>query len=43
MSCSFKMFETNMDQVLDEEMDWVKDMLDKICDQWDARVRSVFP
>ena len=35
---SFKMFEFNMDEYLDEETDWVKDAMAKICKEWDQRV-----
>jgi recyclin-1 len=37
---SFKMFEFNMDEYLDEEIDWVKDSMDQICKEWDAQVSS---
>ena len=34
------MFEFNMDEYLDEEIDWVKDATAKICKEWDQRVSS---
>ena len=36
---SFRMFETNMDEYLDEETEWVKLVLDGICKAWDKQVR----
>jgi len=36
---SFRMFEFNMDEYLDEEIDWVKDAMAKICKEWDQQVR----
>lgn len=40
---SFRMFEFNMDEYLDEEIDWVKDAMSKICKDWDSQVRRVPP
>ena len=35
MTPSFKMFETHMDEYLDEEIEWVKQAFDVICKGWD--------
>ena len=36
---SFRMFEINMDEYLDEETEWVKLVMDGICKAWDQQVR----
>lgn len=35
------MFEFNMDEYLDEEIDWVKDSMDQICKEWDVQVSYI--
>lgn len=36
----FKMFEVNMDEYLDEEVEWIKSELDRICKAWDLKVSA---
>lgn len=36
---SYRMFEINMDEYLDEEIESVKQTLDSICKSWDKQVR----
>lgn len=35
---SFRMFETNMDEYLDEETEWVKLVMEGICKEWEQQV-----
>lgn len=37
----YKMFEINMDEYLDEEVDAVKQTFDTICKSWDKQVRCI--
>ena len=32
------MFETNMDEYLDEETEWVKSVMEGICKSWEEQV-----
>jgi recyclin-1 len=34
----YRLFESNMDEYLDEEVDWVKGRLEKICGEWNKKV-----
>ncbi len=36
--CSFRMFEPNMDEYLDEETEWVKMVMEGICKDWEQQV-----
>ena len=38
----FQMFEPLMDDYLAEEADWIRSVLEAICAEWDAKVRSSF-
>jgi len=38
---SFRMFETNMDEYLDEETEWVKAVMEGICKNWEQQVRYI--
>lgn len=35
---SYRMFEVNMDEYLDDETEWVKTVLEGICGAWDKQV-----
>lgn len=34
----FKMFEPLMDDYLSEEADWIRSVLEKVCEEWDSKV-----
>jgi len=34
----FRMFEVNMDEYLDEETEWVKQVMERICKSWEEQV-----
>lgn len=36
----FKMFEPLMDDYLQEETDWIREVLEGVCAEWDEKVRS---
>jgi recyclin-1 len=36
---SYRMFEVNMDEYLDEEVEYLKTICDNICKDWDRQVR----
>lgn len=38
---SYRMFEVNMDEYLDEEVEYLKQIFDNICKSWDRQVLSV--
>lgn len=40
---SFRMFEVNMDEYLDDETEWVKTVLEGICSVWDKQVGRNHP
>jgi recyclin-1 len=40
-SLSYRMFETHMDEYLDEEIEWVKHAFDVICKGWDQEASFV--
>lgn len=35
----FRMFEPHMDDYLQEEGDWIREVLERMCTEWDAKVR----
>lgn len=37
------MFEPNMDEYLDEEIDTLKQMLERTCRDWEKKVLSILP
>lgn len=38
VNCSYRMFETNMDEYLDEEIESLRLALDAICRDWERKV-----
>lgn len=41
MNHSYQMFEVNMDEYLDEEVEYLKQIFDNICKDWDKQVRNL--
>ena len=35
----FKMFESHMDDYLQEEGDWIREVLERMCTEWDTKVQ----